>query len=126
MPVDTLRGVGLSNQKTQYIRNIAQAAIDGIVPDSCKANRMSDDELVEQLTSIKGVGRWTVEMLLIFRLRPAGRPASDRLRRPKRIRLGQALGTPQAERNSSPPANAGPYTAPSPHGTFGAPPTPVN
>ena len=78
LPLDTLRGVGLSNQKTQYIRNITQAAIDGVVPDSRKANRMSDDELVEQLTSIKGVGRWTVEMLLIFRLgRPDVLPATD-------------------------------------------------
>jgi len=78
LSVDTLRSVGLSNQKTQYIRNIAQAAIDGIVPDSRKANRMSDDELVQQLTTIKGVGRWTVEMLLIFRLgRPDVLPATD-------------------------------------------------
>ena len=78
MPVDALRSVGLSNQKTQYIRNIAQASIDGIVPNSRKASRMSDEELVQQLTSIKGVGRWTVEMLLIFRLgRPDVLPATD-------------------------------------------------
>ena len=78
LPVDTLRGVGLSNQKTQYIRNIAQANIDGVVPESRKASRMSDEELVEKLTSIKGVGRWTVEMLLIFRLgRPDVLPATD-------------------------------------------------
>mgnify|MGYP001183822619 FL=1 len=78
MPFERLRGVGLSNQKASYIRNIAQAARDGIVPDSRRANGMSDDELVEQLTSIKGVGRWTVEMLLIFRLgRPDVLPATD-------------------------------------------------
>ena len=48
------------------------------MPDSRRANRMSDDELVEQLISIKGVGRWTVEMLLIFRLgRPDVLPATD-------------------------------------------------
>ena len=77
-PFERLRGVGLSNQKASYICNIAQAAKDGIVPDSRPANRMSDDELVEQLTSIKGVGRWTVEMLLIFRLgRPDVLPATD-------------------------------------------------
>ena len=52
LPVDTLRGAGLSNQKTQYIRNIAQATIDGVVPDSRKANRICDDEQVDQLTSI--------------------------------------------------------------------------
>ena len=78
MPFERLRGVGLSNQKASYIRNIAQAARDGIVPDSRRANRMSDDELVEQLTSIKGVGCWTVEMLLIFRLgRPDVLPTTD-------------------------------------------------
>jgi len=77
-PFEKLRGVGLSNQKASYIQNIAQAAKDGIVPDSSQANRMRDDELVERLTSIKGVGRWTVEMLLIFRLgRPDVLPATD-------------------------------------------------
>jgi len=77
-PFEKLRGVGLSNQKASYIQNIAQAAKDGIVPDSRQANRMSDYELVERLTSIKGVGRWTVEMLLIFRLgRPDVLPATD-------------------------------------------------
>jgi 3-methyladenine DNA glycosylase/8-oxoguanine DNA glycosylase len=77
-PFEQLRGVGLSNQKAGYIQNIAQAAKDGIVPDSRQANRMSDDELVDRLTSIKGVGRWTVEMLLIFRLgRPDVLPATD-------------------------------------------------
>ncbi|MEE2614093.1 MAG: DNA-3-methyladenine glycosylase [Verrucomicrobiota bacterium] len=76
--IDRLRGAGLSNQKAQYIRNIAQASIDGIVPDSRKANRMTDQQLINQLTSIKGVGRWTVEMLLIFRLgRPDVLPATD-------------------------------------------------
>ena len=77
-PFEQLRGVGLSNQKATYIRNIAQAARDGIVPDTRRANGMSDDELVEHLTSIKGVGCWTVEMLLIFRLgRPDVLPATD-------------------------------------------------
>ena len=78
MPFKRLRSVGLSNQKASYIRNVAQAAKDGIVPESRHANRLSNDELVEQLTSIKGVGRWTVEMLLIFRLgRPDVLPATD-------------------------------------------------
>ena len=76
--IERLRSAGLSNQKAQYIRNIAQASIDGIVPDSRMANRMTDQQLVNQLTSIKGVGRWTVEMLLIFRLgRPDILPVTD-------------------------------------------------
>ncbi len=76
--IERLRSAGLSNQKSQYIRNIAQASIDGIVPDSRMANRMTDQQLVNQLTSIKGVGRWTVEMLLIFRLgRPDVLPVTD-------------------------------------------------
>ena len=76
--IERLRSAGLSNQKAQYIRNIAQASIDGIVPDSRMANRMTDQQLVNQLTSIKGVGRWTVEMFLIFRLgRPDVLPVTD-------------------------------------------------
>ncbi len=77
-PFEQLRGVGLSSQKASYIQNIAQAARDGIVPDSRQANRMSDEELVDRLILIKGVGRWSIEMLLIFRLgRPDVLPATD-------------------------------------------------
>jgi DNA-3-methyladenine glycosylase II len=69
-PFDKLRGIGLSNSKTQYVLNVAQFAIDHGLDDK-KFKKMKDEEVVEMLTQIKGVGKWTVEMLLMFTL---GRP----------------------------------------------------
>lgn len=66
-PVETLRSIGLSNAKAQYVRNVAQFAIDHQLTDS-KLKKMSDEEVMQLLTQIKGVGRWTVEMLLMFTL----------------------------------------------------------
>ena len=66
-PFDKLRGVGLSNSKTQYVLNVAQFAIDHKLTDT-KLKKMSDEEIIELLTQIKGVGIWTVEMLLMFTL----------------------------------------------------------
>lgn len=67
LPVETLRGVGLSGAKTQYVRNVAQYATEQGMEDK-KLYRMSNEEVMSFLTPIKGVGRWTVEMLLIFTL----------------------------------------------------------
>jgi len=65
----TLRGVGLSRQKSSYIRAIAAGAHEGVVPvRRSELARLDDEAIIERLTSIKGVGRWTVEMLLIFTL----------------------------------------------------------
>ena len=69
-PFEKLRGIGLSNAKAQYVLNVAQFAIDHKLDDK-KLKKMSDEEIIELLTQIKGVGRWTVEMLLMFTL---GRP----------------------------------------------------
>ena len=66
-PFETLRGIGLSNAKTNYVRNVAQYAIDNDMSDK-KLYKMSDDEVMAFLTPIKGVGKWTVEMLLMFTL----------------------------------------------------------
>jgi len=63
-----LRSAGLSRAKMLAIRDLAAKTLDGTVPTVKKANRMSDEELVERLDSVRGIGRWTVEMLLIFRL----------------------------------------------------------
>lgn len=71
LDVDRLRTAGLSRPKANYIRDLAQKTIDGVVPTLRECDRLTDAELVERLTRIKGVGRWTVEMLLIFNL---GRP----------------------------------------------------
>jgi len=68
---ELLRSAGLSRAKMLAIRDLAAKTLDGTVPPAKQAHRMSDDELVERLDSVRGVGRWTVEMLLLFRL---GRP----------------------------------------------------
>lgn len=66
-PFDTLRSIGLSNAKTNYVKNVAQFEIDHGMGLS-KIGKMSDEEVINYLTQIKGVGRWTVEMLLMFAL----------------------------------------------------------
>ena len=66
-PFETLRGIGLSNAKTQYVLNVAQFAIEHKLDDK-KLRKMTDEDLIELLTQIKGVGQWTVEMLLMFTL----------------------------------------------------------
>jgi DNA-3-methyladenine glycosylase II len=66
-PFDKLRAIGLSNAKTQYVLNVARFAIDHGLDDK-KIRKMKDEEVIELLTQIKGVGRWTVEMLLMFTL----------------------------------------------------------
>ena len=69
--VEAMRGCGLSGNKVAAIRDIAEKAVAGLVPTRRAAARLSDDRLIEQLVQIRGVGRWTVEMMLIFTL---GRP----------------------------------------------------
>jgi DNA-3-methyladenine glycosylase II len=66
-PLETLRGIGLSNAKAQYVLNVAQFAIDNNLDDK-QLKKMSNEDIIELLTQIKGVGRWTVEMLLMFTL----------------------------------------------------------
>jgi DNA-3-methyladenine glycosylase II len=66
-PFQNLRTIGLSNAKTQYVLNVARFAIDHQLTDT-KLKKMGDEEIIELLTQIKGVGRWTVEMLLMFTL----------------------------------------------------------
>ena len=66
-PFEKLRAIGLSNAKTQYVLNVAQFAIDHQLTDK-KLKKMNNEQIIELLTQIKGVGRWTVEMLLMFTL----------------------------------------------------------
>ena len=66
-PLETLRGIGLSNAKASYVLNVAQFVIEHQLSDD-HLKAMSDDEIIAQLTAIKGVGKWTVEMLLMFTL----------------------------------------------------------
>ena len=75
---ERLRSAGLSRNKMLAIRDLAATALDGTVPTVQRAHRMSDEELIERLTEVRGIGRWTVEMLLMFRLgRPDVLPVDD-------------------------------------------------
>ena len=64
----TLRRAGFSRAKVRALKDIARHALTGVVPTRRACRRLSDDEIIERLTPIRGVGRWTVEMLLIFTL----------------------------------------------------------
>ena len=78
MPDGALRACGFSGAKIAAIRDITAHALDGRVPVGDELAGLSDDELVERLVCIRGVGRWTVEMLLIFTLgRPDVLPVDD-------------------------------------------------
>lgn len=73
-----LRAAGLSRAKTAAVKSLAQHAIDGVVPRRAHAVRLQDEELIDRLTQVRGVGRWTVEMFLIFGLsRPDVWPVLD-------------------------------------------------
>lgn len=66
-PAPTLRAIGLSNAKVSYVHNVARFAVEEQLTDQ-KLAKMTDEEVIKYLTQIKGVGRWTVEMLLMFYL----------------------------------------------------------
>lgn len=71
IPTGKLRKAGLSGAKVLAMKDLANKALEGIVPTLEQAQSLSDEELVERLISVRGIGAWTVEMFLIFRL---GRP----------------------------------------------------
>ena len=66
-PFEILRGIGLSNAKVNYVQNVARFCIENSITDS-KLKKLSNEEIIALLTQIKGVGQWTVEMLLMFSL----------------------------------------------------------
>jgi DNA-3-methyladenine glycosylase II len=77
-PNEQLRAAGLSANKSLALRDLAAKTIDGTVPTLAHIRRMSDEAIVTHLTQVRGIGKWTVEMLLIFRLgRPDVLPVSD-------------------------------------------------
>jgi DNA-3-methyladenine glycosylase II len=77
-PNAQLRAAGLSANKTLALRDLAAKTLDGTVPTLAQVRRMSDEAIVEHLTQVRGIGKWTVEMFLIFRLgRPDVLPTSD-------------------------------------------------
>jgi DNA-3-methyladenine glycosylase II len=77
-PDETLRAAGLSRAKIAAIKDLAAKTMDGTVPSGRALLKMSDDEIVARLTTVRGIGRWTVEMLLLFDLgRPDVWPVDD-------------------------------------------------
>ncbi|MBL8536184.1 MAG: DNA-3-methyladenine glycosylase 2 family protein [Hyphomonadaceae bacterium] len=77
-PDDLLRSAGLSRQKTAALKDVAQKRLDGVIPPARALVRLPDAEIIERLTAARGVGRWTVEMYLIFTLgRPDVLPIDD-------------------------------------------------
>lgn len=67
IPVEKIKAIGISQQKANYIHHVAEFIVEHKITDK-KLDKMTDDEIIELLTQIKGVGRWTVEMLLMFSL----------------------------------------------------------
>ena len=75
---DAIRGAGFSRAKVAALRDLARKSEEGVVPTSRRIVGLSDEAIVERLTQVRGVGRWTVEMLLIFQLgRPDVLPVDD-------------------------------------------------
>ena len=77
-PDEMLRACGVSAAKSRALRDLAAKTIDGTVPTLTQIRRLPDAEILERLTAVRGIGPWTVEMLLMFRLgRPDVLPVSD-------------------------------------------------
>jgi DNA-3-methyladenine glycosylase II len=98
---ETLRGAGLSRQKIAALKDVSQKRIDGVIPEARKLSRMSNDEIIARLTQARGVGRWTVEMYLMFTLgRPDVLPVDD---------LGVRKGAEKLYRRKFTPKELGKY-----------------
>jgi len=77
-PDEKLRAAGLSRNKVAAIKDLAAKRLDGTVPSGRALAKMSDEEIIARLTSVRGIGRWTAEMLLLFELaRPDIWPVHD-------------------------------------------------
>lgn len=66
--IDTMRKCGLSQAKALAIKDLAAKCLDGTVPGARALHAMSDEQIVERVTQVRGIGRWTVEMMLMFRM----------------------------------------------------------
>lgn len=77
-PDERLRAAGVSGNKIKAIKDLAAKTLDGTVPSHAAIKKMPDADIVERLTEVRGIGPWTVEMLLIFRMgRPDVLPVTD-------------------------------------------------
>jgi DNA-3-methyladenine glycosylase II len=96
---EQLRGAGLSRNKLLAVRDLAARSLDGTVPTREDLARMSDEEIIERCTAVRGIGRWTVEMMLIFHLgRPDVLPVDDLGVRKGAMRLYRLRKLPSPER----------------------------
>jgi O-6-methylguanine DNA methyltransferase len=78
IPEESLRSAGLSRSKLLSLRDLAQKAEDGTIPTLAEIQGMADETIIERLSEVRGIGRWTAEMLLMFRLgRPDVLPVDD-------------------------------------------------
>lgn len=94
-PEDRLRAAGVSGNKIRALRDLASRTLDGTVPSHRAIVKMTDADIVERLTEVRGIGPWTVEMLLIFRMgRPDVLPVTD-----YGVRKGYALTFQRVPRN---------------------------
>jgi DNA-3-methyladenine glycosylase II len=100
-PPELLRGAGLSRQKIAALKDVSLKRIEGVIPEARRLSRMKDDEIIERLTAARGVGRWTVEMYLMFTLgRPDVLPIDD---------LGVRKGAEKLYRREFTPKELGKY-----------------
>jgi DNA-3-methyladenine glycosylase II len=77
-PDEPLRAAGVSGNKIKAMRDLAAKTLDGTIPSHAAIRKMSDADILERLTEVRGIGPWTVEMLLIFRMgRPDVLPVTD-------------------------------------------------
>ena len=75
---ESLRAAGFSFAKVASLRDLAEKTLAGVVPDAATLLELSDEEIIARLTQVRGIGRWTVEMLLVFHLgRPDVLPVDD-------------------------------------------------
>jgi DNA-3-methyladenine glycosylase II len=75
---EPLRAAGVSGNKIKALRDLAARTLDGTVPSHAAIRKMTDSEIIQRLTEVRGIGPWTVEMLLIFRMgRPDVLPVTD-------------------------------------------------
>lgn len=95
-PDGKLREVGISTQKVRYLKDLSQKFLEGLVSPH-EFSHMSDEEIIGQLTKVKGIGRWTAEMFLIFSLgRPSVLPV-DALGFRKAVQQGYGLESSPSE-----------------------------
>jgi DNA-3-methyladenine glycosylase II len=98
---ERLRGVGLSRQKVAAIKDVSLKRLEGVIPGARQLTRLDNEEIIERLTAARGVGRWTVEMYLIFTLgRPDVLPVDD---------LGVRKGAEKLYRRSFTPKELGKF-----------------